>query len=394
MKEETTMEPKVTIGFLPRERFELSAEALQSLYDHTPEPFELLVVDAATPEPYLREMQQVLDRYDNWRILRHDEHLLPAASKNLIVQEAGDDIDYLCLLENDNLFTDGWLSALIEACETFPAHVAAPVIREGRGEQGHFDRHLGSLVPSAEEAGRWEVLPLDAPRDSATETTRVDFVEQHCLLFRRSVFDRIGPYDEELNTRDEVDLSLALHHADATVVLEPRAIVNYVPPMSPPAADELPYYRMRWDLERAAQSRDRIRDRWSLVDTPGDLDFVRYRSLIPELPRVRSLLEGLSRPGRTVAVFDDGDWFDTEVTEGLDVIPFPDAGGHFAGFPADDDAALEEFDRLVATGLTDVVIGWPADWWWEYLPRLREALDSWATASERDGMVEILSRAP
>jgi GT2 family glycosyltransferase len=276
--------PSITIGFLPRERFVTAAESLESLYAHTTLPFRLLVVDPATPPRYLAEMREVLARHDNWRIISVDRHVLPAVSKNLVLAETQD--EYVCLLENDNLFSPGWLEALVDACEEHPADVAAPLIREGRGTTGHFDHHLGTVVPSTAVPGRWEVRPIDRPRDALTTRQPVEFVEQHCLLFRRAVFDRIGRYDEELNTRDEVDLSLALRHAGATVVLEPRSIVNYVPPTAAPEDDELPFYRLRWDLDRAQTSRERIRERWDLVETPGDLEFVRYRTHIPELPRV------------------------------------------------------------------------------------------------------------
>jgi GT2 family glycosyltransferase len=384
------MSPTITIGFLARERFAMAGESLASLYEKTTLPFELLVVDAATPDRYLREMQAVLDRRDNWRMLHSDRHLLPAAAKNLILREVTS--DYVCLLENDLLFTDGWLEALLDACETFPADVAAPLIREGRGDAEHFDAHLGSLFRT--EDGLWDVAPLTRPRNEAGETERVQFVEQHVLLFRRSVFDRIGSYDEELNTRDEVDLSLALHHAGATVVLEPRAVVNYVPPTSPPEADELPYYGVRWDLDRAAASRERIKQRWSLVDTPGDLGFVRYRNLIPQLPAVRSTLEELIRSGHRVVLIDDGDWIDTEITAGLAVTPFPDADGHFGGFPDSDDAARRELAAAVEAGATAIVVGWPAQWWFEYLTGLRPALSEWATSVRTDDLLEIFSRSP
>lgn len=381
------MSPTITIGFLPRERFLLAAESLESLYANTPQPFELLIVDAATPPRYLDEMLAVLEAHDNWRIIHSDRVLLPAESKNLILAEARS--DYLCLLENDNLFTAGWLDALLDACETFPADVAAPLIREGRGSDGHFDRHLGTVVPSKEREGLWEVVPVTRPRDDAVRTERVEFVEQHCLLFRRDVFDRIGPYDERLNTRDEVDLSMALRAAGATVVLEPRAVVNYVPPMGPPEPDELPFYRNRWDLERAEASREHISRKWSLVETPGDLEFVRYRTLIPELPDVRRTLEQLCEGGSSVVLIDDGDWMDTEVTADLPLTPFPDAGGHFGGFPESEEAALAELERVLKAGPADVVVGWPARWWFEYLPGLEDVLTSRATSTRRDELLTV-----
>jgi GT2 family glycosyltransferase len=367
------MTPTVTIGFSPRERFVTAAESLASLYDHTPLPFELLVVDAATPPRYLAQMRAVLDAHDNWRMLSSDRHLLPAAAKNLVLAHATG--DYLCLVENDNLFTNGWLEALVAACEEFPADVACPLIREGRGATEHFDRRLGSLVRRDAAQGAWEIVPLAGPRNTVERRTRVDFVEQHCLLFRRSVFERIGPFDEELNTRDEIDLSLALHHAGATVVLEPRSVVNYIPPSERPAEDELEFYRMRWDLDRAVESRERIRRRWDLVETPGDLGFVRYRNLIPTLPAVRADLERLAGDGGPIVLVDDGDWMGSEVTAGLPIEHFPSHDGVFWGFPDTGEDALRHLDEAVQSGATHLVVAWPGFWWLDELPELRTAID-------------------
>ena len=381
-----TSSTRISIGFSPRERFAVAAESLASLYEHTTLPFHLYVVDAGTPAHRLDEMRAVLADHDNWTMLHADEPLLPAASRNLILERV--DTDHVCLVENDNLFTPGWLEALLDACDRFPADVAAPMIREGRGDDGHFDRHLGTIETLPD--GRLEVRRLGHERGRSGEPERVDFVEQHCLLFRSAVFDAIGPYDETLNTRDEVDLSLALHHAGATVVVVPDAIVHYVPPTEAVEPDELDFYRMRWDLERAAASRDTIQTRWNLTETPGDLEFVRYRNLLVELPVVRERLAELAVDG-PVVVLDDGDWFGTEVTEGLDLVPFPDVGGHFGGFPESDAAACAELARVTATSST-VVLGWPALWWLDHLPELAGALTAWADAVDDDGRLRVYRR--
>lgn len=218
-------------------------------------------------------------------------------------------------------------------------------------------------------------MPLTGRRNEVRERARVDFVEQHCLLFRRSVFERIGPFDEELNTRDEIDLSLALHHAEATVVLEPRAVINYLPPSDRPEEDELDFYRMRWELDRATRSRERIRRRWDLVETPGDLGFVQYRNLIPTLPAVRADLERLAADGGAILLLDDGDWMGTDITEGLPIEHFPSRDGVFWGFPSSGADALRDFDEAVRSGATHVVVAWPAFWWLEQLPELRRVIE-------------------
>jgi GT2 family glycosyltransferase len=360
--------PSVTIGVVPRERFVLGAESLASLFDHTSSPFELVIVDPATPERYRREIDAVLEGRSGVRFISTDRPLLPASSKNLVVREAH--TEYVCLVENDVLFTDGWLEHLIDACESTPADVAAPLIREGRGMKEHFDRLLGRVVESVDHPGKLEIQSLAGARNAVTEPTRVEFVEQHCLLFRREVFNRIGPFDEELNTRDEIDLSLALRQAEAGIVLVPSAVINYVPPSARPEPDEIEFYLQRWDLERAARSRERIRQRWNLVTTPGDLGFVRYRNLILRLPEIRRALEELCRQGNRVVLIDNGDWFGTEVTDGLDIRPFPERDGQYWGFPSGDEDAVVALDRALADGATHVVVGWPAFWWFDHLPAL------------------------
>ena len=151
---------------------------------------------------------------------------------------------------------------------------------------------------------------------------------------------------------------------------------------------------MRRDLEQATASRERIRQRWALVDTPGDLEFVRYRNLIPKLPEVRTTLETQCSEGHHGVLLDDGDWFDTELTAGLAVEPFPDVGGHFGGFPDSEEAAREQLELALARGATAVVVGWPARWWFEHLPELRPTLSEWATSIRTDGLVEIFAREP
>ena len=217
----------------------------------------------------------------------------------------------------------------------------------------------------------------------------MDFVEQHCLVYRRRALDRITPFDEELNTRDEVDVSMALWAADQTIVLDPAVRINYVPPTSAPAEDELEYFRLRWDLDRAATSRDRIRERWNLAETPGDLGFVRARHNLIALPDMRRSLQEIVETGGRTVLLENGEWFGTEVTDGLDLIPFTNWHGLFGGFPAGDAESVVELDRAIAEGARQLVVAWPADWWLDHLPRLQARLDRTARVVSDDGRLRV-----
>ena len=108
----------------------------------------------------------------------------------------------------------------------------------------------------------------------------------------------------------------------------------------------------------------------------------------PDRARVR---RDLCAAGHRVVVLDDGDWFGTDVLPGLPALPFPDVGGHFGGFPASDDDAVAELRRFCRDGVTDVVVGWPAQWWFEHLPKFSSELEEWAQTVERDERLIMFS---
>jgi hypothetical protein len=368
----------MTIGFVPRERFSQAAESLQRIFDYTRIPFNFIVVDCNIPPVYWREMEKVLSGRKNVKIIRRDHYLLPNQSKNLVIREAKD--DFLCLIENDVLVKDDWLSKLIAACEEHPADVAVPLIVEGPPGSGkvHFDDLLGHVrLVQGRDGDKLEILPRpgDKELDRGSHRRAVEFMEQHCLLFRRSVFDRIGPYDEELNTRDEVDLSLALSRGKIPVVYEPKCEVHYLPPY-PPRSDELDYFFMKWNLERATKSRERIQKKWNLIHLPGDLGFVKDRNLVGQLHLVKEELAALISPEKSCILVDQNQWRGSEIVEGLRTIPFLERDGQYWGPPADDETAIRELERLRQNGAAFIAFAWSAFWWFDYYSKFRSHLRS------------------
>lgn len=377
------MTPSVTIGWFPRERFSVAAESLRSLLDNTP-TCRLIIVDCDTPRKYLDEIKDVLGDHDA-DIVSTGRYLLPSAARNLIV--AMTQTEYVALVENDMLFAPQWLEKLVAACEEFPADVASPLLIGGRGSKEHYDNKLGHIRVSESHPGRFEILPLAARRNSCKARAQVDFVEQHCLVFRMSAFERLRGFNE-LHTRDDVDLGMALRAAGCTAVLEPGVTVNFITPTWRPADDEIPFFRYRWDLDGARRNRDEIRERWGLVETPGDMGFVEYRNFMAQLPEIQRDLRALDAlPGETLLI-DDGDWFGTDMVEGLSLRPFPELNGQFGGFPSDQGAVLE-LDRAIARGCKRVIVGFPAHWWFDHLPTLRKRLFEAGRQSRNDDLLHV-----
>jgi hypothetical protein len=384
----------VTIGWLPREQFGLAVESLKRLLELTEMPFELIVVDCNTPAQVWREIAALLERHPNASVIRRDEYLLPNQSRNLVIERARG--DYLCLIENDVLVREGWLSRLLAACEEHPADVAVPLILE---EGVHFDEQLGA-VREVEEGGttQLEIVPRDISKDAdpGSRRRRVEFIEQHCVLFRRHVFDRIGPYDEALSTRDEIDLSLALRRAGVPVVFEPASVVEYLSPW-PPGSESIAYSRFKWDLERGLASCERIKERWNLKEVPGgDAGFARKRYLTGRLCDVREEIGRLISPGEPVVLVDDDTTSGTSIVEGLRTIPFLERDGAYWGAPADDATAIRELERLREGGARLIVFLWVAFWWLEQYPAFLRHLDArYARVIDEDHMLAFdLAQGP
>ncbi|GAA6618020.1 glycosyltransferase family 2 protein [Scytonema sp. NUACC26] len=359
----------VTIGFFPREQFSLAAESLQRIFEYTHIPFEMIVVDCNTPKVYWQEIKQVLEGRSHVEVIHKDHYLMPNQSRNLVIQKAKS--DFVCFIESDVIVEEGWLSQLIAACEEHPADVAIPRIIEGRlGEtKVHWDSNLGQIRSVQTTDGvKYEILPLtdDRQLDKGEHRRTIELSgEAHCQLFRRSVFDRVAPFDEEVTYLDWIDSSLALYNAKIPVVFEPKSVVHFWHPF-PPHREDLGYFFMRWDLERAASELERIPKKWNLVQVTADLDFAMERNRIGQLYASMEELKALIPPEEPFILVDE-DWLNgNEIIEGFRTIPFTEHNGQYWGLPTDDGMAIREFERIHQTGASAIVFLLHTFWWLEY----------------------------
>jgi GT2 family glycosyltransferase len=185
------------------------------------------------------------------------------------------------MVENDNEVSAGWLELLIRACDEEQADVARPMILERMiiGTYPHFDPRLGHIEKTAGPDGdTFKIMRRTKPlaKDLRAKRQKTTVLEVHCVLFRRSVFDRIGLFDERVTTRQEVDLALQLCAANVPVIFEPAAQVTYHRP-PPVYRDEREYFYRRWNLHSAITSHEVINQKWNLTNLPSSIDFARNR---------------------------------------------------------------------------------------------------------------------
>lgn len=95
-----------------------------------------------------------------------------------------------------------------------------------------------------------------------------------------------------------------------------------------------------------------------------------------QLDRARRDLQRLIPSDATVILIDQDQFGGDNVADGRRCIPFTEQAGIYNGPPADSRAARAELDRLLTTGATYLVFGWPAFWWLDHYKDFRAHLRS------------------
>jgi len=176
----------------------------------------------------------------------------------------------------------------------------------------------------------------------------VDCLETHCLLFRCSVFERLGSFDERMNTSEEVDLSLALKHVNAPIVFEPACKIHYILPTYPLPEVDRAYFMKKWNLDQAHESHILIKEKWKLSQLPQIIGFVeeRFYRGAGLLGEWASEIANAKTPGTNAIVVGIDEFENPEIFDSVHALPFTERNGEFWGAPADDKAAIDELERL------------------------------------------------
>ncbi|RUS48712.1 glycosyltransferase [Cohnella sp. AR92] len=178
------MPPLVSIIILTHNEIALTRECVESIIKHTPESYELIFVDNGSADGTADYLLGV----PGSKLIRNRSNLGFAAGCNqgMAIAEG----EYLCLLNNDTVVTDGWLTRLHAWLDKYP----------GIGIVGPRTNYV---------AGAQRVNAVPYSNMEEMHAFAKDWAERHreqgfypykligfCMLFRRSLIDRIGGLDE------------------------------------------------------------------------------------------------------------------------------------------------------------------------------------------------------
>ncbi len=213
-------EPGLTsIVILTLGELELTRACIGSIAEHTPEPYELILVDNGSQDgtpAYLEELAQSRD--DATVVLNLENRGFAGGCNQGLALARGDAVLFL---NNDTQATPGWLGTLRRVLEEDPeAGLVGPMSNHVSGGQ------LAPDVTYPDGIARFASAWAERRRGQVTEVTRlVGF----CLLARRTALDLVGGYDERFasgNFEDD-DLCLRVRAAGYRAYIAHEAYVHH-----------------------------------------------------------------------------------------------------------------------------------------------------------------------
>ena len=197
----------VSIIVLTFNQLEQTQLCLKSIERYTPQPYELILVNNGSTDGTLDYLRKYADDHGNVCIIANKENLGFAAGNNQGLGLANG--NYLLLLNNDTVVTEGWLGRMLSVFERYlEVGIVGPVSNYVSGPQQVKGASYQNLEKMHHFAKQWSV-------EHKGQTIEFQRVVGFCLLAKREVIDRIGGLDERFGSGNFEDDDFCLRAAAA-----------------------------------------------------------------------------------------------------------------------------------------------------------------------------------
>lgn len=210
--------PQVSIIISVHNVWEQTRECLLSIKEHTPQNHEIIIIDNASTDETPAWLQSLGDNLSAFRVIRNAENESYSRACNQGIEVASG--EYIVIMNNDIVVTDGWLGKMLTAMERTGAGIVGPMADCVAGAQ-HINFAYKDPAQLAEFAHRVYYAEL-------SKTIETQAVVGFCMLIKRDVFDQIGEFDEQfINGYEESDFCLRAGDAGFKVVIARDTFIHH-----------------------------------------------------------------------------------------------------------------------------------------------------------------------
>ncbi len=266
---EKDQKPIVTVVVVPRESFNMFPEVIERIYEVTSPIFKMLVMEGHAPKKIREALHRIEERYSTCKVVLSDRWLYPHEAVNQAIPMI--ETEYVVFIDNDVEVERGWLEALVACAEEEKVGCVHPIYLTTKLSNPLKKIHVaeGKLIRKKRN-GRWFIdstMPYSGVSlwNYPDKTRKVsDFFEWHCVFFRKSLLDKVGPLDD-LNISEHLDYVFRMEKAGERILLEPKSVVAYdYERIWKLRGEDRGYLLYRWGVERAERSLERFREKWNL----------------------------------------------------------------------------------------------------------------------------------
>lgn len=257
---------KVTVVITPRDRYSGVIACIENLYQLTPEPFLLKVVDLAYPKKIKRQLTALLANKRNAEIIEMGLIIPMEAMRNIRDTLT---TPYVMFLDNDSNVTEGWLAPLLAVAETDnniaivnPLTLEKAGVDVGAPLRSHLFTNEITFIEIAgvdyliEEKHYRRALPQDIPK----KVVPSEMFELHGVLFNTKILQEIEL--PQMVIREHIDIAIQLKKLGYKVFSQPNSVVVFDNLGTRMELDDMKFFFFRWSKPLTWQSSRLFEQRW------------------------------------------------------------------------------------------------------------------------------------
>jgi len=181
--------PRVSVIILTFNNLDLTRACLDSVLERSDYPnLEVIVVDNASSDGTSAYLEDFARRHPDVRVVLNRENLGFAAGNNVGLSIATG--DYLVVLNNDTVVTQGWVMTLLRHFQNDPSLGIVGPVTNNIGNEARIETRYQSIAEMPGEALRYTLANMG-------KTYPMRTVAFFCVMFPRSVYELCGPICED-----------------------------------------------------------------------------------------------------------------------------------------------------------------------------------------------------
>jgi GT2 family glycosyltransferase len=212
--------PRSSVVVLTHDNLAFSRMCLASLLENTDYPnYELIVVDNASSDGTVEELQRLAGLIPNFKVILNDHNVGFGPGNNQGLAVATGEI--LVLLNNDTVVPRGWLTRLARHLDDAAIGLIGPATNRSCNE--------AQIDISYQTYGEFQAVARSQGVRHEGERIPIRMPMMFCVAFRRETYQRLGPLDEryEVGMFEDEDYALRAKAAGLQVAWTPEVYVHH-----------------------------------------------------------------------------------------------------------------------------------------------------------------------